>query len=50
VFIRYFRQIVLDAVIPSPGLHLLAAGYALGALALGLLTYKKLDDEFMYYI
>lgn len=50
VFISYFRSIVIDSVIPGSGIHLLIALYAFLAIALGLLVYRKYDDEFLYYI
>ncbi|HML68596.1 MAG TPA: ABC transporter permease [Clostridia bacterium] len=50
LYIRYFRKIVLDGVIPSPGFHLLAAAYALIALAIGTYVYRKYNHEFLYYV
>ena len=50
VYIRYFRKIVLDGVIPSPQFHLLAAAYALIALAIGTYVYRKYNHEFLYYV
>ena len=50
LYIRYFRKIVLDGVIPSPGFHLLAAAYALAALAIGTFVYSKYNHEFLYYV
>ena len=50
LYIRYFRKIVLDGVIPSPGFHLLAAAYALAALAIGTFVYRKYNHEFIYYV
>ena len=50
LFIRYFRMIVLDGVIPSACLHLLIAFDALAALALGIWIYRKNDTEFLYYV
>ena len=50
LYIRYFRKIVLDGVIPSPGFHLLAAAYALAALAIGTFVYRKYNHEFLYYV
>lgn len=50
LFICYFRTIVLDGTIPSPGFHLLMAFDALAVLALGIWIYKKFDTEFLYYV
>ena len=50
LYIRYFRKIVLDGVIPSPQFHLLGAAYALIALALGTYVYRKYNHEFLYYV
>lgn len=50
VYIRYFRKIILEGSIPKFTFHLLAAGYALAALAIGALIYKKKNYKFLYYI
>ena len=50
VYIRYFRKIVIDGVIPSIWFHLLAAGYALIVFALGCWIYKKKNHFFLYYV
>ena len=50
VYIRYFREIILDGVIPSAGLHLIALVYALAAFAIGALIYRKNNYKFLYYI
>lgn len=50
LYIRYFRKIVLDGAIPTPQFHLLAAGYAVAAFAIGALMYKKYNHEFLYYV
>lgn len=50
VYIRYFRKIILDGDIPEPTFHLLAAGYALVALIIGAVIYKKKNYKFLYYI
>ena len=49
-YIKYFRVVVLDGVIPSAGLHLLCAAYALVAIALGAWVYKKYNHKFLYYV
>ena len=50
VYIRYFRMIVLDGMIPSLPYHLLALGYALLAFGIGALIYKKKNHQFLYYV
>ena len=50
LYIRYFRKIVLDGVIPTPQFHLLGAAYALIALAIGTYVYRKYNHEFLYYV
>lgn len=50
LYIRYFRKIVIDGVIPTPQFHLLAAVYALAAFAVGAFMYKKYNHEFLYYV
>lgn len=50
VYIRYFRKIVIDGVIPQPSFHLLCAFYALVVLGLGCWMYKKYNHRFLYYV
>ncbi len=50
VYIRYFRKIILEGTIPRLSFHLLAAGYAIVALVIGALIYKKKNYKFLYYI
>lgn len=50
VYIRYFRKIILEGDIPQFSFHLLAAGYAIAALVIGALIYKKKNYKFLYYI
>lgn len=50
LYIRYFRKIVIDSVIPTPQFHLLAAFYALVVLAVGCYMYKRYNHEFLYYV
>lgn len=50
VYISYFRDIILHQSIPSLTVHLLAAGYALLALIIGAVIYKKKNYKFLYYI
>lgn len=49
-YIRYFRLVVIDGVIPSLPYHGLCAFYALAALGLGFLVYKKNNHKFLYYV
>ena len=50
VFIRFFRTVVIENALPSPGLYLLTAFDALAVLLLGIWLYRKYDTEFLYYI
>lgn len=50
LYIRYFRKIVIDGVIPTPQFHLLAAGYALAIFGLGAWMYKRYNHKFLYYV
>lgn len=50
VFIRYFRSIVLEGVVPSLSFHVLSLGYALLAFGVGAWFYKKYNNEFLYYV
>lgn len=48
--ITYFRQIVIDGVIPTAAFHLLMAVFSLGFFAIGCYIYKKKNHEFLYYV
>lgn len=50
IYIRYFREIVIDSAIPSVWFHLVAAGYALIAFGIGCWIYKKKNHSFLYYV
>jgi len=50
LFIRYFRKIVIDAVIPTIWFHLLMAADMLIALGVGCWMYKKYNTRFLYYL
>lgn len=50
LFIRYFRAIVIDSVIPSGAFHLLMLADALIALVIGCWMYKKYNTQFLYYV
>ena len=47
--IKYFRVITIDGNIPSLSFHLLCAFYAAVILAVGCMTYKKYNNQFVYY-
>ena len=49
-YIRYFRKIVLEGVVPGISFHLLGALYALLAFAIGAYIYKKKNHDFLYYV
>lgn len=48
--INYFRQIAIDAVVPSPQYHLYMLGYVLAVLGIGCWMYKKYNTKFLYYV
>lgn len=50
VYITYFRQVVIDGMVPSLSLHLLALGYAVLAVVVGAVIYKKKNHDFLYYV
>ena len=50
VYIRYFRLIVIDGLVPSPEMHVLAVGYAAIMFLLGALVYKKCNHKFVFYM
>ncbi len=50
VYIRYFRKIILEGTIPKFSFHLLALAYAVVALIIGAVIYKKKNYKFLYYI
>lgn len=50
LFIRYFRKIVIDAVIPSVWFHILMTADVLIVLILGCWMYKKYNTQFLYYV
>lgn len=49
-FITYFRQVIIDGIIPSPELHALLAAFAFGTVAIGGLIYRKYNTEFLHYV
>lgn len=50
VYIKYFREVVLNGNIPSLELHLLCGLYALAAILAGAWMYKKNNYKFLYYV
>lgn len=48
--IRYVRMITIDGVIPSAAHHGIMALYAVLALLIGILIYKKKNQQFLYYM
>ena len=49
-YIKYFRVVVLDGNVPSLAFHGLCALYALAALLIGGIIYKKNNHKFLYYM
>jgi len=50
LFIRYFRNIVIDATIPPVWFHLLMAAWVAAVFGLGCWIYKKYNHKFLYYV
>ncbi len=48
--IKYVRLVVIDGTIPSLQYHLLLLAYASVFLFLGILMYRKYNDQFIYYL
>jgi len=49
-YIKYFRIVVLEGMIPSLQYHLMCLFYALIMLLIGGLIYKKYNHKFLYYV
>lgn len=49
-YIKFFRIVIIDGSIPSLSFIFLCFIYALFALLLGSLIYKKYNHEFLYYV
>ncbi len=49
-YVTFFRTLVLNAQVPSFSEFLWCGGYALGALLVGILIYRKLKKNFILYI
>ena len=50
LYIRYFRKVIIDGMIPSLPFHLLAAFYAITVFCVGAFMYKRYNHEFLYYL
>lgn len=50
LFIKYFRDVVIDLTIPSLEFHLHILLNTIIAMGLGCLVYKKNNTKFLYYI
>ena len=49
-YIHYFRLVVLHGLVPSFNIHLICGFYAIAALVVGGLVYKKYNYRFIYYM
>ena len=49
-YIRYFRLITIDGVIPSATHHILCFAYAIVVFIIGALIYKHYNHKFLYYV
>ena len=49
-YIKYFRMIILDGTIPSLAYHIWCLFFAVLALGVGALVYKKKNHYFLYYL
>ena len=50
VYITYFRQVVMYGMVPSWELNAMAIGYAVLAVAVGAVIYKRKNHSFLYYV
>lgn len=50
VYIKYFRTIVIDGVVPSLAYHGLCIAYSLLFLGIGCWVYKHYNRKFIYYV
>lgn len=50
LFIRYFRSVVIDAIIPSLAFHSLILLWVVVVLSFGSWMYKTYNTRFLYYI
>lgn len=49
-YIKYFRLVVLEGIIPSLPFHLLCAFYSALIFGIGALIYKRYNHKFLYYV
>ena len=49
-YIKYFRLVMIDGMVPSWIIHGLCLLFALIMLGIGMLVYKKFKNEFLYYV
>lgn len=49
-YIQYFRLVVIHGVTPSFNVHFLCAVYAIAAVVIGSIIYKKFNYRFAYYM
>jgi ABC-2 type transport system permease protein len=50
VYIKYFRIVVIDGIMPSMEYHLLCVFYALLVMTIGSIIYVKYNHKFLYYV
>lgn len=50
VYIKYFRMVMMDHVVPSLNYHLLCLFYAAVVMGIGCWIYKKYNHQFLYYV
>jgi len=50
LFIKYFREIVIESNVPSIQFHMLMLADTIIALGLGFGIYKKYNNKFLYYV
>lgn len=48
--IEYFRQVVLEGVIPSWDMHLTLVAFAALVIIVGGWMYKRFNTKFLYYV
>lgn len=50
VYIKYFREIVINNNIPSLGIHVICGLYAVVMIVIGSIIYKTNNHKFLYYV
>ncbi|MGN1023855.1 MAG: ABC transporter permease, partial [Lachnospiraceae bacterium] len=50
VYIKYFRVIVIDGIVPSLPYHLLCLFFPVFFLSIGMFIYRKYNTQFLYYL